>query len=147
MNSVCEKLSNGNTINYQVVNGTAYHAETCQEVIDVLENAMHNDLRIRVFYGDSMTGKDWTEENDIIGTIGRSSGSIKIPLLVKTSSSYGGGSLLDNCIVKITLDKMVVYEHDYYNIEDMANMREAISDGSKVYYLQGLIRGSIHIKL
>lgn len=116
---VSEKLSNGNTINYQVVNGTAYHAETCQEVIDILENALYCKERIRVFFGDTLTGKDWLEENDTIGTIGRSTGNIKIPLLLKNSSSYGGGALLDHCIVKITIDKITVYEHENYHLGEL----------------------------
>ena len=116
---VSEKLSNGNTISYQVVNGTAYHVETCQEVIDQLERAMRNKSRIRVFYGDSETGKDWLEENDTIGTVGRSTGSIKIPLLLKNSSSYGGGAILDHCIVRITVDKWQVYQHENYHLGEL----------------------------
>lgn len=127
-NLVSEKLSNGNTINYQIVNGTAYHEETCQEVINILENVRHNRSRIRVFFGDTITGEDWKEENDIIGYIGRSTGSIKIPLLVKNSSSYGGGALLDHCIVKITVDKMTVYKHENYHLGELFITESGITE-------------------
>ena len=137
---VSEKLSNGNTINYQIINGTAYHEETCQEVINILERARNNKSRIRVFYGDSTTGRDWHEENDIIGTIGRSTGNIKIPLLIKSSSSYGGGGVLDHCIVKITIDKMVVYEHNDYDLGYLA-IEESDIEG---YPYSVLIDNEIH---
>ena len=116
---VSEKLSNGNIINYQIINGTAYHEETCQEVINILEDARHNRSRIRVFFGDTITGEDWKEENDIMGYIGRSTGSIKIPLLVNNSSSRGGVALLDHCIVKITVDKMTIYQHENYYLGEL----------------------------
>lgn len=116
---VSEKLSNGNTINYQIVNGTAYHAETDQYVINQLEKARYNKSRIRIFFGDTETGKDWLEENDTIGTIGRSTGNIKIPLLIRTSSNYGGGALLDHCIVRITVDKWEVYRHENYHLGEL----------------------------
>lgn len=118
-NLVSEKLSNGNTVNYQIVNGTAYHEKTCQEVINILENARQSKTRIRIFFGDTITGEDWKEKNDTIGTIGRSTGSIKIPLLVKNSSSHGEGALLDHCIVKITVDKYTVYQHENYHLGEL----------------------------
>jgi hypothetical protein len=113
---ISQTIPNGNTINYKIVNGTAYRTETNDKIIEVLESARANKTRIRIFYGDQNTGKDWNEEWDIMGTIGRSTGTIKIPLLIKNSRSFGGGGLLDHCIVKITIDKKVVYKHPAYNI-------------------------------
>lgn len=93
------------TNKYQVINGTSYHAETSQEVINALETARNNRLRIRIYYGDVKTGICWNEEHDIFGYVGRSSGEIKIPLLVSNSRSYGGCALLDHCILKIRESK------------------------------------------
>ncbi len=84
----------------QVVNGTSYHTETPRAVIDVLEAARQNRTKLRVYYGDAATGKDWGEENDTIGRVGRSTGTVKIPLLVAPGED-GGGALLDRCIVRI----------------------------------------------
>ena len=119
MNTICEKLSNGNTIEYKVINGTTYHNSTPQQVINILENARLTHKRIRIFYGDSNTGKCWNEEYDVIGNIGRSTGSIKIPLLIHNIRSFGGGALLDHCIVKITVDKKTVYKHNNFTIGNM----------------------------
>jgi hypothetical protein len=50
-----------------------------------------------------------------MGTIGRSTGTIKIPLLINNSRSFGGPGLLDDCIIKITVDKKTVYSHPLYH--------------------------------
>lgn len=104
---------------YKVVNGISYHENTPDAVIRVLENAMRTNKRIRIFYGDTETGRDWMEIYDTIGTIGRSCGKNKIPLLIKNSRSYGGGAILTDCIVKITIDKEVVYKHPKYYLPEM----------------------------
>lgn len=97
---------------YKVANGTYYHVDTNDNVISVLEHARLNDVRVRVFYGKD--GLSWLDEYDIIGTISRSTGSIKIPLLIKSRNSYGGGAILTDCIIKITIDKDVVYKVPEY---------------------------------
>jgi hypothetical protein len=104
---------------YKVVNGTSYSVDTPQEVIDILEKYRgKRDTRIRVFYGDKNSGIDWNEENDTIGYIGRSTGTVKIPLLISKSNSSGGVALLDDYIVKITVDKVIVYLHPTYDSND-----------------------------
>lgn len=97
---------NGNQTTYQITDsGTAYHEDTPKEVVSILERIRENRTRVKFNFGDIKTGRDWNEENDTTGTVGRSSGNIKIPLLIKTSRSYGGGALLDHCILKITETK------------------------------------------
>lgn len=101
---------------YKLCNGTYYHRDTTDAVIKVLENCRVNNVRMQFFYGDSATGRDWNEENDTIGYIGRSCGQIKIPLLIKTASSMGGSTVLDHCILKIreTKTKKVLYVSSNY---------------------------------
>ena len=108
---------NVNGKNYKVVNNTWYNEDTSEEVIKILENARIYDSRVRIFYGDNKTGEDWLEDCDVIGRIGRSGGTIKIPLLLKKSNSTGGGGILTSCIVKITIDKKIVYQHENYHID------------------------------
>ena len=108
---------NGHSTTYKITaSGTAYHEETPQEVVNVLERARAAGTRLQFYYGDVKTGRDWHEENDTIGTIGRSGGSVKIPLLIKSSRSHGGGAILDHCIVKIveTRTKKVLYKAANY---------------------------------
>jgi hypothetical protein len=89
---------------YKIVNGTSYDQRTPDEVIAVLESARLNRTRLHVSLGEMdgpQAGRDWLEENDVIGYLGRSTGSIKIPLLVHNRRSLGGPGLLDHAIVRI----------------------------------------------
>ncbi len=112
METITETLSNGNTFTYQIVNGTAYKIDTPKAVIDILERSRTQNIRIRLFYGDKETGRCWNDEWGMTGYIGKSTGNIKIPLLIPNSRSMGGTGILDNCIIKIreSKGKTVLYQ-------------------------------------
>ena len=101
----------GNAMDYKVYNGTAYHMETSNEIIGILDRVLNTKQRIRVFYGDINTGICWNDEFETMGYVKRSTGRIKIPLLIPKVNSFGGGGLLDHCIIRITQDKKVLYSH------------------------------------
>lgn len=86
---------------YQIVDGTHYHAETHVEVVRVLEAVRHSQRRIRLVLGDPKTGKDWNEQFDVTGYIGRSMGPTKVPLLIHNRRSLGGHAILDHCIIGV----------------------------------------------
>jgi hypothetical protein len=103
---------------YQLINGTSYDGRTDFEVIKALESARINKLRVRLFLGDVATGKAWNEENDVTGTIGRSTGLYKVPLLIASSRSMGGGAILDHCIMRIqttAAPRRVLYSHPAFH--------------------------------
>jgi hypothetical protein len=103
----------------QIVNGTTYHDKTPMEVIKILEyNRQHYRVnRLRLSFGDAKTGRDWLEEGDVEGYVGRSTGTTKVPLLIANSRSMGGGAILDHCIVRIktTAGGTVLWQHPKYN--------------------------------
>ncbi len=117
------RLADGGEVDkYVEVNGTFYQKGTPQGVIDALEKARNNKTRVKIYIGDPQTGRDYHEEFDTTGTIGRSTGSIKIPLLISTSRSSGGGAILTKNILKIkdTKTGVVLYQANNYkqpNIE------------------------------
>lgn len=117
---------------YTVVNGTSYHIDTPKLVIDVLEQARQSGRRIRLYYGDVETGRSWGDEYDIIGKIGRSCGSIKVPLMIYSRRSMGGLAFLDHCIVKAVdvASKRVLYQHPSFNQPEytLGAMPENIGD-------------------
>jgi len=120
METVTEKLSNGNEITYKVIGGTAFHIDTPDRVVDILTAAIQarRQYRLRLFLGDPTTGRDWGKEDYCsIGYIGRSTGRIKIPLCVYNQRSMGGPALLDDKIVKIVdvQSKRVLYQHPAYH--------------------------------
>jgi hypothetical protein len=100
------------------INGTTYNNNTALDLAELLERARFTRSRVRVFYGDTATGRDWREEYDTTGYIGRSTGTAKIPLIVHNERAMGGPALLDNCIVKVmsTSSHRVLYEHPAYNL-------------------------------
>jgi len=123
---------------YQVHNGTYYHKDTPRQVIDILEHARQAEprQRLRLHYGSTDAealdvGRDWHECNDVTGTIGRSTGKIKVPLLIKTSRSLGGGAILDHRIVRIrdTKTGRDIYRHPSYHTGEVD--LEYLFDGSR----------------
>lgn len=113
-------------IEYKEYNGFYFHPETCQGVMDILtmfqfSTKNHNALRLRLYYGDNETGKDWQECHDTTGYIVRSTGSQKIPLLIYNKNCYGGGDILTHCIVKIEYANKanggILWQHANYHKE------------------------------
>ena len=95
---------------------TTYHAETPLAVRKALDCALEHQDRIRVFYGDTKTGTAWQEEYDVTGRVGRSTGTVKVPLLVSRRSSYGGPAMLDHCIVAIKGHQGWIYRHENFSV-------------------------------
>lgn len=79
---------------------TWFDARTPKKVQRILEDARKSNDKMRIFMGDTETGRDWMDEYDTIGRIGRSMGPMKSPLLV-ADGEYGGPALLTHCIVRI----------------------------------------------
>lgn len=84
-----------------IINGTTYDDRTPEQVARVLERARMNNIRIRLWHGDTDTGRAWADEHDVIGYVGRSMGPTNVPILLYNKASAGGGSILDHCIVRI----------------------------------------------
>lgn len=78
---------------YKVVNGTFYDPQTPDEVIRVLEHARETRTRLAIVYR--------AESRPEFGRVGRSTGSVKIPLLVHNTRSMGGEGICTNIIVEI----------------------------------------------
>lgn len=102
---------------YQVVNGTYFDVRTTIEVINVLEKARLNRTRLHISLGDVATGRDWLDEFECFGFIGRSVGPTKVPLILPLNRSIGGGAILDHCIVRIRHSSggKVLWEHPSYH--------------------------------
>lgn len=99
---------------------TWFDSDTPFEVRRILERYRKSGELIRVFYGDPQTGRDWLEENESMGRVGRSSGIFKVPLMVEVGES-GGMAILDHCIVRIQDGKTGrdLYRHPAYTVPEM----------------------------
>jgi hypothetical protein len=106
---------------YKIINGIAYNIDTPSEIVNIMETARQDGTRLRFYFGDSTTGKDWSEQYDTMGSIGYSTGAIKTPILIKTWRSSGGCGILTNCIVKIEYANKAkngyrtLYKHEKYS--------------------------------
>ena len=99
---------------------TWFSPRTPLKVQKILEQARVNNQRLRIFLGDPDTGVCWLEEHDVVGYIGRSMGTMRIPLLIHNQRSHGGGAILTDCIVRI-LDSNCkeLWRHVYYQVPDL----------------------------
>lgn len=134
---------NGTPVTYKVSEDSTYYGEnTPDALIEVLERARVNKTRLKFYLGDNKTGKDWMEEDSKMGKVGRSMGPIKIPLLIKTVASQGGGALMDGNIVKVATSPagIVVYQHPNYHQPEM----RIVEDGGGNYSHAILIDGGIY---
>ena len=112
---IADELGNGNTLYYVAKDGTYFpmgiylkdkeklevYNQVDEKLMDILNNSRKYGSRIRVWYGDRETGKSWLEEYGVTGRVGRSCGSIKIPLLINNKRSWGGEALLVGSIIRI----------------------------------------------
>lgn len=81
------------------------NADNPQDLNNKLLELHLSGERVILDYGNRLTGESWNEEFDITGRIGRSTGSIPIPILVHNRNSTGGGALLDGSIISIKSSK------------------------------------------
>jgi len=126
---------------YKVTESNTYYYEnTPDKVIDILERARYRGDRIQLFYGDIKTGKNWNEENDTIGTIGKSTGMVKMPLLIATKRSTGGGSILTDCIIGIKQGKNILYKAENF----IENGYKIVDSDLQGYAKNTLIDGEIY---
>lgn len=96
--------------------GTSYAWDTAPDVVEIIERARRNGQRLRMFYGDRETGKAWAEENDVTGYIGRSTGAMRVPLLLHSSRSTGGDAIMTGAIVAImTGPSRFAYKHPSFD--------------------------------
>lgn len=108
---------------YKVCNGTCYNVRTEDAVIRVIEEARQARERLRFHYASIIKpgedGHDWLEESEMEGYIGRSCGTIKIPLCLRNSRTMGGSGILTHCIGRITRAGRVrveLYRHPLYRV-------------------------------
>ena len=80
--------------------GTWFRASTPDKEKRTINRLIHTDELVRLFYGDPNTGKMDVTEFEILGTVGRSGGILKVPLLLEEHSCLGG-PIRDDQILRI----------------------------------------------
>jgi hypothetical protein len=101
--------------------GLWFNPDTPQEVMAVVKahSERHPRCRLRFHYGDQQTGRDWLEEFECEGYIGRSCGKTPVPLVVHNERSHGGGALMTSSIIGIrkttATDPYWLYRHPTFH--------------------------------
>ena len=85
-----------------------------ERVEAILTPCVGTRKRVRFFYGSVVDGRDWADENDVSGYIGRSIGREPCLLLLGNSRSIGGMAILTHCILRLIIDSREVYRHPLY---------------------------------
>lgn len=116
---------------------TWFNPRTLPAVRMVLSELITNRREVRIFLGDTVTGRSWMEEHDVVGHIGRSTGWMKVPLLIAKGED-GGGAISTDCIIKIydTKTGHTLYQHPLFHVPEMAIV-PAVSKG----YVEGVTVG------
>lgn len=102
------------SINYKIINDISFHINAPLKLCNEIIRLYKNQERIIIDYGDIKTNISWKERNDIIGRIGRSTGGLKIPLLIYNNRSLGGSAILTNGIlsIKTSKGKILLYKNE-----------------------------------
>ncbi len=124
--------------------------ETLKVIENVLDILARRKTRIRVFYGDPVTGLDWCEENHTMGYVGRSIGVNYRHLLMPTKTSESGHIIHTEKIVKITaanggelLYRHKGYHHGVWEIGPIAGTGRLSADGAVLTV--GVYQDKVHI--
>lgn len=88
---------------------------TDPQVERVLERCGRRGSVCRLILGDVATGEPWFDERDVVGRIGRSTGSLKVPLLVPRGEN-GGPAMLTACLLAVVdwRSGRLLYRHPRY---------------------------------
>jgi len=100
---------------------TYFDPGTDPKAAAVLESRRQTGNKVRLVLGDTRNGEPWLSEYDVVGKIGRSGGSLKVPLLVEEGES-GGGAILTACVLHIIDWKSgrTLYRHPTYREPDLS---------------------------
>ncbi|MCD9026805.1 hypothetical protein LDO26_01060 [Luteimonas sp. BDR2-5] len=99
---------------------TYFDPGTVPKVRKILEAYRRSRNTLRLVLGNSNTGTAWLEEHDVVGTIGRSTGWLKVPLLIHPGEHGGSAILTANilCIIDWRSGD-TVYRHPAYLIPNL----------------------------
>lgn len=114
---------------------TWFSPNTPEPVQNLLERLRADDTPVRLFYGDPETGIDDLQEWDTIGTIGRTGGLMRSPILVP-KNECGGGIIFTNRLLKVVslTTGRVLYLHERYRLPELAiNESDSPEKARKAY--------------
>lgn len=104
--------------------GMFFKHDTPPEVTRQIECAKRGGYRVRLYLGDQQTGRCWMEEWDTTGRVSCSMGPMRVPILIRTRRSMGGGAISTSCIVAIQRGLRWLYRHPTFHMPTMEVVRK-----------------------
>lgn len=99
---------------------TYFDPGTDPKAARVLERCRHKGTTVRLILGDLKTGEPWLEEHDVVGRIGRSMGTLKVPLLIEAGADGGSAILTASLLSIVEWDGgEFLYRHPAYHAPDL----------------------------
>lgn len=123
--------------------GTWYRKGTPDKVQRVLDRLIASEQVVRIFYGDPATGRSSMDEFDMIGTVERSAGVLKVPLLVPKGEHFGE-QLSDERIVRISRisDGKDLYRHAGFHVPAISLLKSEHGQ----YQWEAVVDGTVHAR-
>ena len=91
---------------------TYFDPGTDPRLARVLETCRRDGSKVRLVLGDTGTGASWLDEFDVVGTVGRSTGLLKVPLLVEPGQAGGTAILCAHVLALMAWDTgLPLYRH------------------------------------
>jgi hypothetical protein len=104
---------------------TYFQPGTDPKVAKALERCRRTCRKVRLMLGNLETGVPWLEEYDVVGTIGRSSGPLREPLLVEENDSFGLPVLAHCALALIDWQTgKFLYRHPAYRVPNLTIQRQ-----------------------
>jgi hypothetical protein len=102
---------------------TYFDPGTPADASRVLEACRKSGDKVRLILGDTTTGESWLDEHDVVGTIGRSGGMLKVPLLI-ADGECGGAAILTAHLLAVVRwsDGRWLYRHAAYRAPELSLM-------------------------
>lgn len=96
---------------------TWFEPNTLPGIRAALDAARIKGRRVRLWMGDTYTGEDWMEYEDVVGYIGRTYGPMKMPTLLKSRLSKKGLILSTIDLVRImdVKSRKDLYKHPKFH--------------------------------
>lgn len=124
-------------------NQTFFEFGTDPTVKKVIENLMHKDEMIRLMVGDPETGVDSCSEFEVVGFVGRSCGSMKVPLISEPGENFGG-PISTSRVLRIlrVRDGKELYRHPKYQTPNVS-VKPEIYEKDRSYTWAGFHNGEL----
>lgn len=99
---------------------TYFDPGTDPKAARVLERCRNEGTKVRLILGATTTGRAWLDEHDVIGRIGRSTGVLKVPLLIEPGADGGTGILTARLLAIVEWKTgRFLYRHHTFCVPDL----------------------------